>query len=88
MQERLDGSDGLEEFGAAGRFQVAKFDKRGCSGGGCLVHFGLGGLDEAVGQGFAGGGVQALQALRTSGAALAGDEVVAEDLRHGVLLLK
>ena len=80
------GSDGVEELSAARRFQAAEFDE--CSGSslGGLVHFGLGGLGEAVGQGLAGGGVQALQALRTSGAALAGDEVVAEDLRHGMLL--
>ncbi|MCY1442727.1 hypothetical protein D9M71_591080 [compost metagenome] len=80
------GGDGVEELGTAGRGQLAEFGK-GCGGGlGGLVHFAFGGLGEAVGQGLACAGVQALQALWASGAALAGDEVVAEDFRHGVLL--
>ncbi|MNM70787.1 hypothetical protein D3C81_824290 [compost metagenome] len=80
------GGDGVEEFGAPRRGQLAEFGEGGGRGLGGLVHFAFGGLGEAVGQGLASAGVQALQALRASGAALAGDEVVAEDFRHGVLL--
>ncbi len=80
------GGDGVEEFGAACWRQLAEFDESCGSGLGGLVDFRFGGLGEAVGQGLASGGVQALQALWASGAALAGDEVVAEDLRHGMLL--
>ncbi len=80
------GSNGVEEFGATGWRQLAEFDEGGGGGFGRLVHFSFGGLGELVGQGLARGGVQALQARGASGAALAGDEVVAEDLRHGMLL--
>lgn len=66
--------------------QLAELGEGSGSGLGGLVHFGFGGLGKAVGQGFASAGVQALQALRASGTALTGDEVMAEDFRHGVLL--
>ncbi|MNE35193.1 hypothetical protein D3C80_1289400 [compost metagenome] len=76
------GGDGVEEFGAAGRGQLAELSEGRSGGLGGLVYFGFAGLSKAVGQGFASAGVQALQALWASGAALAGDEVVAEDFRH------
>ncbi|MNE73145.1 hypothetical protein D3C80_1691360 [compost metagenome] len=71
------GGDGIEELGAARRGQLAELGKGGSGGLGGLVDFAFSGLHEAVRQGLAGGGVQALQALRASGTALTGDEVVA-----------
>ena len=52
---------------------------RGPGGG---VHFLGGGLVEILGQGFAGGSVDALQLDAAVGAALAADVVVAEELGH------
>lgn len=78
--------DGVEELGPTCRSQLTELGEGSGSGLGGLVHFGFGGLGKAVGQGFASAGVQALQTLRASGTALTGDEVMAEDFRHGVLL--
>ncbi|MNG16098.1 hypothetical protein D3C84_999790 [compost metagenome] len=46
------------------------------------IHFGFAGLEERYGQGFAGGGVEALQLQRAVGAAATADVVVSRKQAH------
>jgi hypothetical protein len=80
-------SDGVKEFSATGRAQLAEFEEGIFGGRGGGIDFRVGGLMEGVGQCFASSGVEAFMARFAEATAGAADEVLTENGRHLLLLL-